>query len=182
MRLSLFVLFYSFISIVCSAQNAFTIHRDLHSSVNVYYDTLCTDRQLLIRIYPHPEFKCMSKKALKEWVHRDKLFICGAEVTVIQEAGNNTFLVKIGNEFLGYVKRGHLAVSTRNYDGQILYLYDGPEYASCKKEVSRDIHYARITGKKEDWFFVTICDKHGHSYVGWLPPDMQCHSFLTTCP
>ena len=135
----------------------------------------------MLKIYPHSEFLTLSKKELREWTCKDRFPICGAFVLIISEAGNNTFFVSMEGGISGYMKRGQLAVRTRNYDNTALYLYEEPYYESKRKMVSNEEHYATVLGKKGDWFYVTVTVAKGQSYSGWLPPNMQCHSFLTTC-
>ena len=180
-RITIIIILH-FISLMCFAQNAFTIHKRIHSPVMMYYDTSLKRSHVILKIYPHSEFLTLNKKEVREWTHKDHFPLCGTFVSIISEADNDTFFVSIEGDLSGYVKRGQFAVTTRNYDNMPLYLYEEPNYVSKRKMISNKEHYATIFGKKGDWFYVTVFVSNRHRYSGWLPPEMQCHSFLTTCP
>lgn len=165
------------------AENAFTIHDGANAPVHVYYDTNTLSSHIILSIFPCREFKISSVTELHEWLGQD-LPICGSLITILSEANHNTFYVRVGSgaeSVYGYVKKGTVAVATRNYD-KLLYLYKSNSYKSSKQFVSYEPVYATIFGIKGSWFYVVCKGENGKTIRGWLPPEMQCPSFYTTCP
>ena len=157
-------------------ENAFTIHDTFDSAVNIYYDTEMVSSQIICSIYPDYEYKVWAQSHFEEWVKEGNP-MCGVELTVMSEADNDCFFVILGSVY-GYIKRGSVAVLTRNPAGEPLYLYESNSKESKSILIGYVKQWAQILGKKGDWFYVRLL---GTDFYGWLPPDMQCASFKTTC-
>ena len=182
-KLSLLSLLVLYCAANLFAENAFTIHNGVNTPVHIYYDTNTLSSHKLLSIFPCSEFKIRSDTELHEWIGQGNP-ICGSLITILSEATHNTFYVRIGSgaeSIYGYVKRGAVAVATRNYD-KPLYLYESDSHKSRTIFVSDEPVYATIFGIKGSWFYVVCRGENGKSIRGWLPPEMQCPSFYTTCP
>ena len=179
-RIIITLVFGLFCLLCCSAQNAFSIHSGLNSPVCIYYDTNPSCSHVICKLYPHEEFKWMSRSDLREW-KSDGFPICGAFVTIGPKEENDMLFVELG--FVsGYSKKGCFAVTTKTSNNEPLILYDDHDYESVKIVVAHSDRYAVIYGVEEDWFYVRVADEEGKLHCGWLPPESQCPSFLTTCP
>ena len=81
-----------------------------------------------------------------------------------------------------YVKKGCLAVNTRNYDGETLYMYSKPDYNSKVVHKTTQEHTVTIYDICNGWLYVCLNNNHREKVYGWIAPDMQCPNPVTTCP
>ena len=177
----------SVIALFCStgillANNAFTIHESLNSPVNVYYDTDLAADHIVLSIYPNEEFKVKTESELMSWLG-DGYPICGAHITIISQAENDCLYIRVGlgkESIYGYIKSGSAGCATVENTPKV-FLYEAPEKCSNKRLASYSPCYATIVGKDGDWFYVIIQNHEGKEVRGWLPPEMQCPSFLALC-
>ena len=76
---------------------------------------------------------------------------------------------------------GHFGVYSRAYQGN-LKLYKKPDYESgvacIIKEYDPEMYV--VIDCKADWLKVKRV-LHGKTYIGWMPPEMQCPNPYTTC-
>ena len=94
---------------------------------------------------------------------------------------SNYLGIKVNNDLV-FVKKGDIAVNTRNYGGKTLYLYSRPDKKSPITFSTEKEHTAPIYDIDGDWVYVKLKDNNGKEVFGWLPPEMQCGSPFTTCP
>ena len=153
-----------FISSLCgyaqnSIQEAFTVHPK-GKSVKCYEDQKM--KSLRYVIYP-----------LKEE---------GNAGTIVQlRYSDKNFLTILFNGDICYVKKGCLAVNTRNYSGQTLYLYEKPSDKAKIVYQTTQEHTVTIYNLDNGWFYVRLRLPNGKDVYGWLEPAMQCPNPFTTC-
>lgn len=95
---------------------------------------------------------------------------------------DSKYLGVIVNNDLVYVKKGDIAVNTRNYNGKTLNLYKEPNKESAIIYKTNKEHTAPIFNINGDWLYVSLKEENGKKVFGWLEPEMQCGSPFTTCP
>ena len=92
------------------------------------------------------------------------------------------YLGIIVNNDIVYVRKGCIAVNTRNYNGVSLSLYSAPNENSpviCKVGTEQTVPIFDICGS---WVYVRMKGDDGKDVYGWLEPLMQCGNPFTTCP
>ena len=92
------------------------------------------------------------------------------------------YLGIIVNNDIVYVRKGCIAVNTRNYNGASLSLYSAPNENSpviCKVGTEQTTPIFDICGS---WVYVRMKGDDGKDVYGWLEPLMQCGNPFTTCP
>lgn len=139
--------------------SAFTIH-PTGQPIACYYDETKIDTALLL--YPNQ--------------HE---FNVGFEIELISSTNNSLLINFNGSTF--WMNIGYLAVNTRNYDNQTALLYQEPTFNSKIVYEFIKPQTLLIFGICDDWLFVKI-NTDNKCIFGWLPPNMQCGSPLTTCP
>ena len=92
------------------------------------------------------------------------------------------YLSIIVNNDIVYVKKGSIAVNTRNYQGSTLNLYSAPnENSPILYRIDQE-QTAPIFDICGSWVYVKMKDSNGKDVYGWLEPYMQCGNPFTTCP
>ena len=89
--------------------------------------------------------------------------------------------IKVNNDLV-YVKKGDIAVNTRNYGGKTLNLYKEPNKTSAIIYKTNKEFTAPIFNINDNWVYIGFKDENGKKIFGWLEPDMQCGNPFTTCP
>lgn len=138
----------------------FTWHADA-GPVALYDDTALTDKR--IDIYPD--------------INEN---MAGCIVCIDAELES---CLRVAIEPLGifFVKKGSLAVNTRNYDNDSFFLYEAPDMASRCVFQSTVQQTVIVYGVCNGWLWVEAKDQDRKSIRGWLPPNMQCGNPYTTC-
>ena len=80
-----------------------------------------------------------------------------------------------------YVRKGTLAVNTRNYNNECFPLYEAPDVMSRPVFQSHVQQTVIVYGICDGWLFVEAQDEYQQPVRGWLPPNMQCGNPYTTC-
>lgn len=80
-----------------------------------------------------------------------------------------------------FVRKGTLAVNTRNYNNECFPLYEAPDVMSRLVFQSHVQQAVIVYGICDGWLFVEAKDEFLRPVRGWLPPDMQCGNPYTTC-
>ena len=92
------------------------------------------------------------------------------------------YLSIIVNNDIVYVKKGSIAVNTRNYQGSTLNLYSAPnENSPILYRIDQE-QTAPIFDICGSWVYVKMKDSNGKDVYGWLEPEMQCGNPFTNCP
>lgn len=99
-----------------------------------------------------------------------------------RSCNQDKFIGIIVNDDIVYVKKGSIAVNTRNYSGEILNLYSGPDTTSEIVFQTDKVQTLPIYDINGHWLYVKLKDMNGRVVFGWLEPDMQCGSPFTSCP
>ena len=73
-----------------------------------------------------------------------------------------------------FIKKGELAVHTKNFAGESIHLHCEANYESKIVYTTRRNHYAVILDIKYEWLYVKIETEKGNNVYGWLEPGMQC--------
>lgn len=73
-----------------------------------------------------------------------------------------------------FIKKGELAVHTRNFDGESIHLHSEANYESEIIYTTSRNHLAAIFDIDKGWLYVKIITEEGNSVHGWLEPAMQC--------
>lgn len=105
----------------------------------------------------------------------------GAIVQCVSSRNDKYLGIVINGEHL-YVKKGYIAVNTRNYGGKTLYLYKEPNKASAIIFRTDNEHTAPIFNINGDWLYICLENDNGKKVYGWIEPEMQCGNPFTTCP
>ena len=89
-------------------------------------------------------------------------------------------VIDIPGQF-GWIHHSVLSVSTRNYGGQSISLYENPtssskEIATVKNEVS-----LRFSKLYENFAFVNFVDESGKKVEGWMDVEWLCGNPVTNC-
>lgn len=145
-------------------KEAFTIHPN-GRAVKCYMrgaDGECKD--VLYKIYPNMEESNVGRVVHYVSCNQDK------------------FIGIIVNDDIVYVKKGSVAVNTRNYSGEILNLYSEPDTTSEIVFQTDKVQTLPIYDINGHWLYVKLKDMNGRVVFGWLEPDMQCGSPFTSCP
>ena len=157
MALCLFLFSYG----ICQDRltEVFSVHPD-GRTVIIYNDANLSSKRM--EVYPYAEES-----------------MAGVMLYVKGETGN-ALAVIIGPEIL-YIRKGTVAVNTRNYDGSELLLYEEPhEDAAVVFHDTRE-QTVLVYGIHDKWLYVEAINAAGQRFRGWLPPDMQCGSPWTSC-
>ena len=80
-----------------------------------------------------------------------------------------------------FVRKGTLAVNTRNYNNKCFPLYEAPDAMSRLVFQSHVQQTVIVYGICDGWLFVEAQDEYQQLVRGWLPPNMQCGNPYTTC-
>ena len=80
-----------------------------------------------------------------------------------------------------FVRKGTLAVNTRNYNNECFPLYEAPDAMSRLVFQSHVQQTVIVYGICDGWLFVEAQDEYQQLVRGWLPPNMQCGNPYTTC-
>ena len=80
-----------------------------------------------------------------------------------------------------FVRKGTLAVNTRNYNNECFPLYEAPDVMSRLVFQSHVQQTVIVYGICDGWLFVEAKNEFLRPVRGWLPPDMQCGNPYTTC-
>lgn len=102
-------------------------------------------------------------------------------VTLIDET-EDYIEVSVGSLGNFYIKKGALAVNTRNYNGTYFNLYAYPNKNAEILSTIKTEQTVRIYGLRSTWLYVQGIDDSGAIVYGWLEPSMQCSNPFTTCP
>jgi len=81
-----------------------------------------------------------------------------------------------------WIKGGKVGTATRNYNNEVIPLYQEPDK---KSKVVSELHGQQIVliyGGSGHWAYIKGKGKDGKEVEGWLEPEMQCPNPYTTCP
>lgn len=81
-----------------------------------------------------------------------------------------------------WVKKGCVALNTRNYDGKKIRLYDKPNTSSSIKSYLISEQTVKVLNVCANWVYIEGKGNNGETVEGWLEPEMQCSSPYSTCP
>ncbi len=174
-KISFIILCFLFVSSGCNAQNSlnqakrtecklqgftnpFTIE-----ATNVYNDI---DGQIIMTLYT------------------DSIEGAGHIVTVIaSEKGWLKLECECFSEgTFAWIKGGEIGTATRNYNNEVIPLYQEPDK---KSKIVSELYGQQIVliyGGSRHWAYVKGKEKDGKEVEGWLEPEMQCPNPYTTCP
>lgn len=108
----------------------------------------------------------------------------GVYFTIINESMNNWLRISIEDLNLTevWVKTGSVGVSTRNYNGEDINLYQDSNIKSKRISYLKGEQIVIIMKVCNDWAFIEGIGENNQIVHGWLQPDMQCGDTVSTCP
>lgn len=113
---------------------------------------------------------CYSVYPIKKYTGRTfKLLYSEEDYLVVDAEEINTLP---SNKTL-YIKKGELAVHTKNFNGERIHLYNKAHKDSDIIYTTEKSHIASIYGIENGWLYVKITED-GEDVYGWLEPEMQC--------
>ena len=104
--------------------------------------------------------------------------LIGYIVHIVADCGDTFRLDSDGMDL--FIKKGEVAINTRNYDGASLLLYEDPDRqapATCFGNKEKTVC---VYGVFDGWVYVEI-QNLGSTHRGWLPPEMICGNPFTPC-
>tara|TARA_B110001450_G_C17562959_1_gene457554 strand:- start:240 stop:734 length:495 start_codon:yes stop_codon:yes gene_type:complete len=104
-------------------------------------------------------------------------------IAEIKELQGNYFKIDIADLEIkeAWVLKESIYVNTRNYDGQIISLYESFDKSSKPVGYLQKEQTVRVLDACGKWVYVEGIGKDG-KIKGWLEPEMQCGNPYTTCP
>ena len=150
-----------------NGQEVFTYHA-LGAPVILYRDSELTMPGAVL--FPQYE-EYLSAREYPEWM-------VGYIVQIIDEQ-ESCFLLAFGGLFF-YIKKGEVAINTRNYDGLDMLLFEHPDKSSRSFSIGTEERTLRIYGRYKGWLLTRLYIQ-GRIMEGWLPIEMACGNPFTPC-
>jgi hypothetical protein len=139
------------------------------------------DSTIAIDLFDRPGGKVM--KTLRQNVSGEDFLLFE-----LQDQNDSMFYVKASYAIRGLIDSGwirkdrHIGIRARNYQGQPLPMFKGPDESSGVR-----IYYPgytsrlyQVTDFSGNWLKVKITFRK-KTYSGWLAPEMQCSNVYTSC-
>lgn len=79
-----------------------------------------------------------------------------------------------------FIRKGDVAINTRNYDEKELFLYANPNIDSLCVNMGKGERTLRVWGISDNWIYTEI-EENGSIIKGWIPPEMICGNPFTPC-
>jgi hypothetical protein len=135
-----------------------------------------------VELFDHPNGKKL-KSVWQDFKNEDYLFFTATDETSDFFYGTLQYSIS-GRKIKGWVKKAkYIGIYARNYDARkaMKLFSDSNSNSKVNVKVTEWINQLiPVRSYKAKWVYVNF-DYKGKSYVGWLPPNLQCTNPYTTC-